>query len=344
MRILVVKLTSMGDVLHLMPALTDLKQHHPEAVIDWMVEESFADIPAWHPAVDRTIKVATRRWRTLKWRNIVEFLNFLKVLRSEPYDLVIDAQGLIKSAVFARFAKLKRAGTRSGYSGNSIKESPAARLYGRRIAVERQQHAIERLRKLLAGALDYEYDPGVLDYGLRSPKVVSDSCSIMLFHGTTWATKHVPEALWHELAELANEDGYKVKLAWGNQAEYERAKRIATGRPYVEVLAKSSLTELSRTITTIAGAIAVDTGLGHMAAAFSVPCVSLYGATDANLTGALGQGQVRIQSAYPCSPCLLKQCPKLTDQVKQPPCYKSSDANPKLAAAEVWQALYEKIV
>ena len=152
MRVLVVKLTSMGDVLHLMPALTDLKQHHPDAIVDWMVEESFADIPGWHPGVARVIKVATRRWRKLNWRNISEFVSFLKDLRSERYDVVIDAQGLIKSAVLARFAKLSRRGVRSGFSADSIKESPASRFYKQRIVVARQQHAIERLRKLFGGA------------------------------------------------------------------------------------------------------------------------------------------------------------------------------------------------
>lgn len=344
MRVLVVKLTSMGDVLHLMPALTDLKRHHSDVKIDWMVEESFADIPAWHPAVERTIKVATRRWRKLKWQNVSEFFGFLKALRKQRYDMVIDAQGLIKSAVFTRFAKLERGGVRCGFSGDSIKESPAARFYTKRVAVARQQHAIERLRKLFSGAFDYEYDTNILDYGLRSPKVVSDPSTIMLFHGTTWATKHVPENLWYELADLANDDGYKVTLAWGSPAELERAERIADGRPHVEVLAKSSLNELSRTIAGVAGAIAVDTGLGHMAAALGVPCVSVYGSTDSDLTGALGEGQIRVQSAYPCSPCLLKHCPKLTEQVSEPPCYKPSEANPKLAASEIWQALYEKIV
>ena len=344
MRILVVKLTSMGDVLHLMPALTDLKRHYPEAVVDWMVEESFAEIPAWHPAVERVIKVATRRWRKLKWHNLTEFFQFLKLLRSQRYDLVIDAQGLIKSAVFARFAKLEHEGVRAGFSADSIKESPAARLYKKHVGVAREQHAIERLRQLLAGALDYPYESRGFEYGLSHRKVNKDSRSVMLFHGTTWATKHVPEVLWHELVELANDDGYKVKLAWGNDAEHQRAERIAANKAHVEVLPKSSLDELAQTLARVAGAVAVDTGLGHMAAALGVPCVSIYGATNADLTGAIGHHQIRIQSRYPCSPCLLKMCPKLTAQVLDPPCYKGSDANPMLKAAEIWQALYEKIV
>jgi len=343
MRILVVKLTSMGDVLHLLPALSDLHRQYPDAVVDWMIEDSFADIPGWHPSVEHTINVSTRRWRQFKWRNISEFFSFLKTLRSRHYDVVIDAQGLIKSAVLSRFAKLERGGFRAGFSGSSIKESPAARFYSKCIVVGREQHAIERLRQLLAGSLGYERDSDKLDYGLTTPKAHPDSNTVMLFHGTTWATKHVPEALWCDIADLANDDGYTIKLTWGNEAERERAERIADTRPHVEVLPKISLSELAKTVSGIAGAIAVDTGLGHLAAAFGVPCVSIYGSTNSALTGALGQKQTHLQSTYPCSPCMLKQCPKLTDQVTEPPCYKASDANPKLSSAEIWHALYEQI-
>jgi len=126
MRVLVVKLTSMGDALHVLPALTDLQVHNPDVVVDWMIEDTFAEIPSWHDSVHRVIKVSTRRWRNFNRANITEFLSFWKLLRSERYDVVIDAQGLIKSAVFARFAKLNQGGVRAGFSGASIKENSMA--------------------------------------------------------------------------------------------------------------------------------------------------------------------------------------------------------------------------
>lgn len=335
----------MGDVLHLAPALTDLRKQHPKVIVDWMVEGSFAEIPAWHPSVDRVIKVSTRKWRKFSRSNIAEFLAFWKELRKESYDVIIDAQGLMKSAVFSRFAKCASGGVRAGFSGDSIKESPAAKLYSKKVAVDRKLHAVDRLRVLMAGSFDYSVPQSPLDYGLRLTKKSSgDDNTIMLFHGTTWDSKHLPNQRWREIAMLAGDDGYKVKLAWGNDKERERAEWVAQDLSHVSVLPRSNLTELATIVSGIAGAIAVDTGLGHMAAAFGVPCVSVYGATDASLTGAVGQNQTHIQSQESCSPCLLKHCPKLTSEVVNPPCYAASKGNAGVSAEAIWQSLYEQIV
>lgn len=338
MRVLVVKLTSMGDVLHLMPALTDLKKQHPDVVVDWMVEDSFSEIPLWHPSVDRVIKVATRRWRSVEWANIKEFLHFWRHLRSERYDVVLDAQGLMKSAVFSRFARVVKDGLRIGFSGDSIKESPAAKLYNRKVNVDRDQHAIDRLRQLFAGGFAYPLPSSAPNYSLNGRTASSrDLPTVFLFHGTTWATKHLPDRVWRELAELIIDDGYKVALCWGNEKEKYRAERIAKGLNHAEVLAKSNLTDLKKRLSKASGAIAVDTGLGHLAAGLGLPCISIYGSTNSKLTGALGENQTWMQSSYPCSPCMLKSCPKITEQVNDPPCYQ------EMGASEIWQSLYEII-
>ena len=204
MRVLVVKLTSMGDVLHLMPAINDLCSKESDVVIDWMVEDSFAEIPSWHPNVDRVITVATRRWRRLAWSNIGEFFRFVTELRSARYDVVIDAQGLIKSALFSRMAKRNKGGYHAGYSDDSIKESPAAWFYRKKISIAREQHAIQRLRELFATCFDYTFDSKNLNYGLEIEQKVehvdersatSNKPSILLFHGTTWPSKHLPDPI-----------------------------------------------------------------------------------------------------------------------------------------------------
>ena len=349
----------MGDVLHLMPALSDLMAAQSNVVVDWMVEDSFAEIPTWHPSVDRVIKVSTRRWRSLRWQNLKEFFAFVKELRGQSYDLVIDAQGLMKSAAIARFAKLEKGGVRAGFSGRSIKESPAAKLYHQRIDVEREQHAIDRLRQLFSGVFNYDVPSETLNYSLKLPKSLKPLKSkqaqntIMLFHGTTWATKHLPDQLWRDIADLACNDGYKVLLAWGNEAERKRANWVAELRSEISVLDRSTLTDLAHTIASIDGAIAVDTGLGHMAAALGVPCVSAYGSTNAALTGAKGENQALIQSEYACSPCLLKSCPKLVssddvdakvaENASVPPCYIASAVNPELSADAIWKRLTKQI-
>ena len=155
MRVLVVKLTSMGDVLHLMPALTDLHQHMPDAKIDWLVEDSFSDIPCWHPAVNKVLKASKRRWRKLDKESRREYALFKRELRSVTYDVVIDAQGLIKSAWLARRAKLKNKGFYAGFSGDSIKEFPAALAYQVKAKVDRKQHAVTRLRQLFSTVFKY---------------------------------------------------------------------------------------------------------------------------------------------------------------------------------------------
>ena len=340
MNILVVKLTSMGDVLHMMPALTDLQAHFPQATIDWMVEEGFMEIPRWHPAVTSVIPVATRRWRAISRENIRDFWQFMRRLRKQRYDIVIDAQGLMKSAVIARLTRLNKGGRRIGFSSDSIKESPAAWFYHRGIQVPRQQHAIHRLRQLFAGAMQYEVTADTIDYALTIDRPVTrgePSPSVMFFHGTTWPTKHLPDRCWRELADLAGRSGYQVKLCWGNEQERKRAEWIAQDRGHVDVLPKSTLSELAVQLSSARGAIAVDTGLGHLAAALGVPTVSVYGATDAKLTGAVGASQRRIQTDYACSPCLRKHCNLLNEKVTDPPCYGT------LSMADVWQQLEQQI-
>jgi len=347
-RILVVKLTSMGDVLHVLPALTDLQQAYPNAVVDWLVEDSFSEIPTWHPLVNQVVKVSTRRWRKLSRQAWQQFCEFRQILRAESYDVVVDAQGLIKSALLCRMARLNKGGQRIGFCGKSIKESPAAWFYGKRISVDRQQHAITRVRQLFAQAFDYDLPQKGLDYqvneavtgpfeaessGLTNVNSKKQQPYVILLHGTTWQTKHLPDVYWQNLVQLAVSEGYQIKLVWGNSAEKKRADWIAEVSESVDVLPKLPLIDVAKVLKNAAGVIAVDTGLGHLSAALSVPCVSVYGATNAELTGAVGDNQQHIQTDYVCSPCLKKQCDQLSDDVVHMPCYQT------LQASTIWQSL-----
>jgi len=317
----------MGDALHLLPALSDLQAANPDAQVDWMIEDSFSEIPVLHGFVRRVIPVSTRRWRRITRSNWREFKVFWKQLRAESYDVVIDGQGLMKSSALARLAKLNRDGQRIGFSSSSIKERHAAWLYHKTIEISRRQHAIDRLRELFASAFNYQLIKSAPNYAIQLPseiKVSTDSKTIVLLHGTTWASKHLPDELWRNLLDLVLADGYQIKVPWGNETEKKRAIWLAHNNPKVEVLAKSTLTELAHILKECAGAIAVDTGLGHMAAALGIPTVSIYGSTEAKLTGAIGEAQIHLQSQYHCSPCFLKECNKLTSDILQPPCYDSS--------------------
>lgn len=335
MRILIVKTSSLGDVIHTLPALTDACQAIPDLQADWVVEEAFADIPAMHPAVRRVIPVAVRRWRKEGLRSLFadEVRRFRSELKSEQYDLIIDAQGLIKSALITWQAR----GPRVGLDSNSIKEKAGCFFYNRTVAVAKSMHAVWRVRQLFATALGYHFDPEAVDYGISADTghELDDCPTLMFLHGTTWPSKHWPQAYWRELARLAGEHGFRVKLPWGNLAEQERALAISEQQAHVKVLDKASLSNLAAQIAACSGVVAVDTGLGHLAAALNRPTVSIYGATDTALTGAFGHHQLHLKSDLPCAPCLKRQCQykgqALTDTTRfdgeftvEPPCYRSS--------------------
>ena len=194
----------------------------------------------------------------------------------------------------------------------------ASRFYDHRLAVAKGLHAVERTRRLFAQSLGYELDSEPGQYSLSiSPE---PSCQVVLLHGTTWSSKHWPETFWQQLAMLLNEAGYRVLLPWGNRYEQQRAERIAraTGS---EVLPKSGLTELAQILANSAGCVSVDTGLGHLAAAVGVPTISIFGATDAGLTGFYGDNQMPLQADFPCSPCMKRDCKFKDNDSLFPPCY-----------------------
>lgn len=308
MRVLIIKTSSLGDVIHTLPALTDAAHAIPGIRFDWVVEEGFAEIPSWHPAVDQVIPVAIRRWRKNLWQTIKsgEWKAFKQRVRERKYDLVIDAQGLVKSAWLTRYVKAPVA----GLDRYSAREGWASRFYDRRLSVATGQHAVERVRQLFAMALAYDLPEGIGNYGLDLERLQLPPAApyVVFLHGTTWATKHWPEAYWRELAERMGRRKLEVRLPWGNPAEKARAERIAQGLNNCQVLPKLNLAGVARVLAAAKACVAVDTGLGHLAAALDVPTISLFGPTNPGLTGAYGRSQIHQASDWPCAPCLQKKC------------------------------------
>ncbi|GLO31878.1 ADP-heptose--LPS heptosyltransferase [Pseudomonas putida] len=308
MRVLIIKTSSLGDVIHTLPALTDAAHAIPGIRFDWVVEEGFAEIPSWHPAVDQVIPVAIRRWRKNLWQTIKsgEWKAFKQRVRERKYDLVIDAQGLVKSAWLTRYVKAPVA----GLDRYSAREGWASRFYDRRLSVATGQHAVERVRQLFAMALAYDLPEGIGNYGLDLERLQLPPAApyVVFLHGTTWATKHWPEAYWRELVERMGRRKLEVRLPWGNQAEKARAERIAQGLNNCQVLPKLNLAGVARVLAAAKACVAVDTGLGHLAAALDVPTISLFGPTNPGLTGAYGRTQIHQASDWPCAPCLQKKC------------------------------------
>lgn len=294
MRFLLVKTSSLGDVIHNLPVVSDIRQHFPEARIDWCVEESFASIPRLHPAVSEIIPVAVRRWRkqafaAATWR---ELGAARQALRAEACDAVIDTQGLFKSALLASWAN----GPVQGYDRHSAREPLASWFYERRFAVPTDLHAVERNRRLAAAALGYTLDAAP-DYGIAAQPAnlawLPSQPFVVLLTATSRDDKLWPETHWQALGEALAAQGLAAVLPAGNPVERARAARLAALIPGAVAAPPLSIPELASLLAAAEGCVGVDTGLTHLAVALKVPTVALYTATDPGLTGVLGAGFYR---------------------------------------------------
>jgi heptosyltransferase-1 len=335
MRVLLIKTSSMGDLIHTLPALTDAGSAIPGIKFDWLVEEGFTDIPAWHPLVERVIPVALRRWRKQLFskRTRVELAALKQQLAERQYDVILDAQGLVKSALLTLLTRGKRAGLDWG----SAREALASLFYQQKCQVNFKQHAVIRMRSLFSLALNYPLPLTPPDFGLTRQQFQLELGAtekyLVFLHGTTWETKQWPEDYWVSLAKLAAQQGYRVKMSGGNAAEIARAERIGASCAVVDVLPRLEITQMATWLASASGVVAVDTGFGHLAAALGVPVVSLYGATNPDYTSALGKKSLHLAAQFPCSPCLSRICTyRLPSEVK-PACYAT------LQPVRVWMGL-----
>lgn len=318
MHILLIKTSSLGDIIHAFPAITDALSHIPHLTIDWVVEENFADIPALHPGINRVIPVAIRRWRKCLFRSQTrtEIHQFLHELRQTSYDAIIDAQGLFKSAMIASAAK----GPRWGFDGKSAREGWAASCYHHKIPVSKDLDALTRIRQLLASALGYPLPALSPDSGLPFPS--SSAKNHMLFlPGTTWENKKWPVSYWVQLAQLAKDHSFTVDIPWSNETEYDTAQHIQTAGSHVTVLKKMTLKELASRLPDYRGVVAVDSGLGYLAAAFHVPTVMMFGPTSPDLLGTFPPFQMNLKSHLWCAPCRQRICHNPTPSPVWPPCF-----------------------
>lgn len=280
-RILLVKTSSMGDVIHNLPVVADLRSRFPDAEIHWLVEESFADIPRLHPGVNDVITVALRRWRRelhqpSTWREIA---GLRRRLKATPYDFILDTQGLLKSALLARMAH----GVHIGYAKSCAREALAARFYDRTFHVDPAAHAVERYRGLAAQAFDLP--AGLpLDYGLPKPRTAPDWAPgapyAVLLHATSRDEKLWPEERWVALGSHLRQRGMLALLPWGNAVERERAQRLAARIADAAVAPPMGLREAAALLACARIVIGVDTGLVHLSTAVGTPTIGIYCGSD----------------------------------------------------------------
>ncbi len=286
-RLLIVKTSSLGDVIHNLPIIADIRAHFPDIQFGWVVEESFADIPRLHPAIRSIITVAMRRWRRALFSRITwkEIAACKRELGAKPYDMVLDTQGLLKSAVIGSFAH----GARHGQDKNSAREPLAACFYQHKHAVPRGTHAVVRNRQLAALALGYPVPTTAPDYGIQVIQtklpVKLPAAYIVGLHGTSRASKLWPTQHWVALGKHLSGQDLSLLLPWGNEEEHKRAKEIAANVPQAIVLPKLSLSQLATVLAGAKAVVGVDTGLAHLAVALKTPTVAIYTDTDPSLTG-----------------------------------------------------------
>jgi heptosyltransferase-1 len=288
MNILIIKTSSMGDIIHCLPVITDILTHFPTAKIDWLVEEGFTDIVNLHPKVRKVIPVAIRRWRKHLFSRATwhELSSFKHQLKEQHYDVILDAQSLLKSALLATLAT----GTRHGQSFPCAREPLAALFYHRTYMVTRQQHALEQNRAIAAKVFAYDYPTSAPDYGLRlahddAPIPLPENF-VMAFHATSRDSKLWPNSHWINLGQQLNKQGIKIVLPWANASELTRAQAIAKLVAEAVVLPKSNLTTLAHITAKAQVAIGVDTGLMHLAVALNIPTIALFTDTYPALNGA----------------------------------------------------------
>lgn len=284
LNLLLVKTSSLGDVIHNLPAVTDILRHYPQAQIDWVAEEGFAPLPALHPGIRSVIPIALRRWRKSWWASRHEVRASCRQLKLRDYDLILDSQGLLKSALVSRCAQ----GLRCGYDWASAREPIASMFYNKHFAVPQSMHAVERNRHLAAAALGYTVH-GAPDYGIDSPAIVlpwlSSDRYVVFLHATSRDTKLWLEANWAELGQRLAENGFNIVLPWGSEIERQRSERLSAVIPNSICPPRLKLDQAASLLGRAQAVIGVDTGLNHLAAALHVPTIGIYTATDPGLTG-----------------------------------------------------------
>ena len=303
MRILIVKLSSLGDVVHTLPAVHDILTGMPEAQIDWVVEKAFAPLLTQVNGLRRIIPCELRRWRKSFWsaQTRLGWRAFKTDLQTDTYDAVIDLQGLTKSAVVARLARLTARGKRyamANQTDGSAYEAPTRWLADVQIAVAPHSHAVARGRQLVASALQYTAELAhiPLDYALNMPvahmnRAQAAPKSIAFIHGTSRPDKQWPLQNWVELGQRFAAQGYRIVLVHGSSLEQATSQAIAVQlASHSAVLPLLALDALTIELGGCVGAIGVDSGVSHIAVALGLPHVQIYNFDTAWRTGPLRCG------------------------------------------------------
>lgn len=298
--ILFIKTSSLGDVIHHMPALTEARLAQPDAHFTWLVEEAYAPLVRLHPAVNDVVPVAWRRWRKslASPATLSEIRANMCGIRAHQYNEIVDTQGLARTGLIARIAR----GRRHGYDSQSIREPLASMFYDVRHRVSRDLHAVDRNRILSGLALGYT-PQGAPDFGLDRARFRQAGARYAVFlHATARPEKQWPVENWIALGKALGGQGLEFVLPWGTEDERARSERIAASLPHARVPPRAPLDEVARLIAGADFVVGVDTGLLHLAAAFGVPLTAIFAGSEPQLTGPVGSGPLAILGTHGAPP------------------------------------------
>jgi heptosyltransferase-1 len=288
-------MSSLGDILHTFPAVTDMRRACPDASIDWVVEEAYVPLAAMHPGVTRVSSIALRRWRRqlLSPTTWSELGAFRRGFRGRNYDVILDTQGLLKSAWVAKLPE----GKVYGFGPGTAREPLAARFYDVKLEFAAADHKIERYREVAARALGYQR-PALLDYGVSAPPRPSfapPSPYCVLLHSTARAAKRWSEEAWQEVVGHLERRGWICVVPWGDEEERLRSDRIASAGTRVQVPPRMTIIEAAGLVGHAEAVLGVDTGLMHLAAALRVPVVGIFCDSEPLDAKPLGAGKTAFR-------------------------------------------------
>jgi heptosyltransferase-1 len=320
MRVLVVKASALGDVVHALPVLAWLKNADPRMEIDWLVEESFATLLDGHPLLRRVHRIATRSWRRQGWRAAFrESLRVIRSLRGERYDVALDLQGNSKSGLFTLLSGAPR---RYGFARDGVREWPNLLATNQRVKLSPADYHISERSLAVARAAfpagESHLCAGPLPIPAETAGQIENRLAafgvhgrmVVLHYGTTWTTKLWPLASWQELVRRLGERGDLTPvLTWGSAEELAVVEQLRSACDNVAVVwPRGTLLELAALLARADLVVGGDTGPVHIAAAVGTPTVSFYRVTDARRNGPRGDRHICLQSPLECSPCLCKSC------------------------------------
>lgn len=293
-RVLIIKVTSLGDIVEALPVVADIQRRYPGVKVDWAADEAFAEIVHWNAGVDRVLCAPLRRFKRARgWEDLRQIAGSIRELRAERYDAIIDIHGVYKSAIIAWLARGKR---RFGYRSKDLGERGAAFAYTHRFGPRPDCDAWHGMRVSTGEALGYVVDTPP-EFNLRVPRddtpvlPAPDGPIALMFHSTSKDEKCWPVEHWIALGRELAARGLRIEIPWGSDAERQRATRIAAGVPRARVLPRLSVTQIAQRIEDASLVVGADTGFVHLGHALMKPTVMVFVATSPEHCGVRAPGR-----------------------------------------------------